>query len=105
MIKKEEKKYDIELDAESVGDEGEQTKDGMRQVLTDVNACLFFAYNGKFGGGRIQLSPMSLVNDGLFEVSYYTKRFGLSKAIQLFDEAKSGAEFVYDPEIEIRRVK
>ena len=40
---------------------------------------------------------MSMINDGLFEVSYYSARFNLAKAIKLFDQAKSGAEFVYDP--------
>lgn len=77
----------------------------MRKIYSDTKACLFIAYNGKFGGGRIQLSPMSLINDGFFEVMYYGKRFSLLKAAKLFEQAKTGSEFVYDPDVEIRRVQ
>ena len=28
-------------------------------------------YNGKFGGGKIMLNPLGILNDGLMELVYY----------------------------------
>ena len=53
LIKRDEVAFDIEMDIESVGDEGVKIDDGMSRVFTDANAVLLYCYNGKTGGGRI----------------------------------------------------
>lgn len=47
-------------------------------------------YNGKYGGGRILLNPLAILNDGYFEMEFYQNLIGFKKAIKLFDGAKNG---------------
>jgi len=41
-------------------------------------------YNGKFGGGKINLNPLGVLNDGLMELVYRTGYVSASHAINLF---------------------
>jgi hypothetical protein len=45
-------------------------------------------YNGKFGGGRIMLNPIGLINDGYMELVYFNQIYGglmyPAKALGLF---------------------
>ena len=54
----------------------------------DTQICL--VYNGKSGGGRIYLSPLSMINDGYFEMLFINERFSATTAMQLFHYAKQG---------------
>ena len=60
MIKNREESYNIEID----NGENEKLK------LDNINANYIWAYNGKFGGGGMVLSPYSIVNDGFLELFY-----------------------------------
>ena len=57
-------------------------------------------YNGKFGGGRIMLNPIGLINDGYMELVFMNKLFGglgwPVKALGMFHYAKSGGTHFYD---------
>ena len=57
-------------------------------------------YNGKFGGGRIMLNPIGLINDGYMELVFMNKLFGglgwPVKALGMFHYAKSGGIHFYD---------
>lgn len=39
----------------------------------DVNSILFNIMNGRYGGGGISICPISLMNDGLFDIVYFNK--------------------------------
>ena len=41
-------------------------------------------YNGKFGGGKINLNPLGILNDGLMELVYRANFVTASHAINLF---------------------
>lgn len=95
----------MDVDEESIGDNGDPVGDGMRRICKDKNFVLLFAYHGKTGGGRILLSPLSMINDGYFEVMYYNGPLGIYDAFKIFTAAKAGAEYIYTRETEIKRVK
>jgi len=39
-------------------------------IVKDVSSNHLLIYNGKVGGGNEMLSPLSIVNDGMFEISF-----------------------------------
>ena len=41
-------------------------------------------YNGKFGGGKINLNPLGVLNDGLMELVYRADFVSAKAAINLF---------------------
>ena len=47
--------------------------------------------NGKFGGGRILLNPMGVMNDGHFELAFYKGLWG-AKAFKMLSQAKDGGQ-------------
>ena len=53
-------------------------------------------YNGKYGGGRMILNPMAILNDGFFEMIFYKNLIGFKKSIKLFEGAKKGGTHIYD---------
>ena len=61
-------------------------------------------FNGKHGGGRMVLNPMSIINDGFFEVLYYNGLMGFSKSMSLFQGAKTGGTHIYDKNGRVYRV-
>ena len=69
----------------------------MIQVSKDVTTQLMFAYNGKFGGGRIILSPTSVINDGKFELYMCREAMNTPKLIRTFGQAITGGEHYYEP--------
>jgi hypothetical protein len=66
-------------------------------------------YNGKFGGGRIMLNPIGLINDGYMELVYMYKKFGgvtyPAKALSMFSGAKGGGTQFYDNDFVCYRCK
>ena len=62
-------------------------------------------FNGKFGGGRMILSPTSMINDGKFEIYMANKVFSTPKLIKVFDESRKGGEHFYDSDGSIFSVK
>ena len=53
-------------------------------------------FNGKFGGERIMINPMGILNDGLMELIYLDGLASTKFAFNLFDGAKKGATHFYD---------
>ena len=53
-------------------------------------------YNGKYGGGRMLLNPLGILNDGYFEMLFWKNLIGFRAAMKLFDGAKKGGTFIYD---------
>lgn len=66
---------------------------------------MLIAFNGKFGGGRMIMSPSSLINDGKFEVYTANYVFSTAKLINCFEQAKRGGEHYYEPEGTILSIK
>ena len=66
-------------------------------------------YNGKFGGGRIMLNPIGLINDGYMELVYLSKVLGginyPYKALSIFGGAKNGGTQFYDNDFVCVRCK
>jgi len=62
-------------------------------------------YNAKYGGGRMMLNPLAIINDGYFELLFYPGLIGFASAIKLFDGAKSGGTHIYDPRGNLYRAK
>jgi diacylglycerol kinase family enzyme len=76
------------------------------KTIRNVQASIFWIYNGKYGGGGMMLSPLSLVNDGMFELLYHQGNLPMKRTVDLFDMARAGGEQVYDKEaIQIRTNK
>jgi len=46
-----------------------QQPDGTRIELLNEETMLLLIMNGKFGGGRVCMSPMALLNDGLLDIT------------------------------------
>ena len=80
------RKYQCTLDIEI--DEG-------RHVIRNLTTQYLQIYNGKFGGGRIMLNPLGMINDGYMELCYrpdlVTTAFGVWMFIQ------PGGKHFYDP--------
>lgn len=74
-------KYDIDIDNGT-------------HLIKDMATQYMHIYNGKFGGGRIMLNPIGLINDGYMELNYMKGVKGGVKypamAIGMFNGAKSG---------------
>lgn len=51
----------------------------------DLTTQLLLVYNGKFGGGRIMLSPPSVINDGKFEIYFADEPMDTVPLIQIFE--------------------
>lgn len=66
---------------------------------------MILAFNGKYGGGKMILNPLAMINDGYFEFCYGSKILGFSGCIKLFDGAKKGGVHVYDNDGHIYRCK
>ena len=47
-------------------------------------------YNGKFGGGGKTISPLSLINDGFIELSFYDGVVSTKTSLGLFEGAENG---------------
>jgi diacylglycerol kinase family enzyme len=62
-------------------------------------------YNGKYGGGRMVLNPMAILNDGYFEMLFYKNLIGFTACLKLFDGAKKGGTHIYDNKGSMYRVK
>ena len=45
-----------------------QMSSGKKITVSDVDTMMLVIMNGKFGGGRIVLSPSALLNDGLADL-------------------------------------
>ena len=67
----------------------------MTLVHENFDTQIMMVYNGKFGGGRINLSPFSVLNDGYIEAAYYKERFTFLEAITLFEKCKAGGVQAY----------
>jgi diacylglycerol kinase family enzyme len=48
--------------------------DGGKVNLPNQDVFFLQIYNGKYGGGRIMLNPIGLINDGFMEFVYYEGR-------------------------------
>ena len=70
-----------------------------------MDTQFLLVYNGKYGGGRMILNPMAILNDGYFELGYYENLIGFKKAVNLFDGAKKGGTHVWDKNGIIYRIR
>lgn len=95
--------YDVEIDKASI--ETDPNATGLVKWKEDFDTMLFMVYNGKFGGGRIMLNPLGMMNDGYFEAVSWKNRFSFSTALTVFSQAKNGATQAYDPEFVSVRAK
>jgi diacylglycerol kinase family enzyme len=62
--------------------------------------------NGKISGGGMYLTPLAVLNDGLFEIYFYANRIGFKTLVGYMDQAKK--EFgthAYNPQLQIYRGK
>lgn len=58
--------------------------DGGRVKLENLWTQYLQIYNGKFGGGKINLNPIGILNDGFMELVYRANFVTASNAINLF---------------------
>jgi len=58
-------------------------------VLTFENqpVVLMGVFNSKYGGGGMNLSPFSVLNDGMLEVLLLTKKASFGELVKVMDEA------------------
>ncbi len=48
---------------------------------------LLGVFNSKYGGGGMNLSPCSVLNDGMLEVMLLTEKAGFGQLVGIMDEA------------------
>ena len=72
------------------GDENTNEKDGKKLVHKDLITQYLAVYNSKFGGGRMYLNPLGIINDGYFELGFIKNLIGFGPITKMFDEVKSG---------------
>ncbi len=65
-------------------------------LLTDIETQFVLVYNAKYGGGRMLLNPLAILNDGFFEFIFFKNLIGFGAAMKLFDGAKNGGTQIYD---------
>ena len=73
--------------------------DNGKHIERDVKTHYLQIYNGKFGGGRILLNPMGIINDGCMEVMYRPgdKEHAIAKAVKgIFMFLTPGGVMCYD---------
>ena len=51
-------------------------------------------YNGKFGGGKIMLNPLGLINDGFMELTFVRGNIGAAWALYQF--VRPGGRMAYE---------
>ena len=61
----------------------------MIKIYSNLETQFMMINNGKYGGGRMLLNPMGVLNDGFFEVIFYKGYWG-PKALTMFSQAKDG---------------
>ena len=59
-------------------------------VLDNVETQFMSIYNGKFGGGRIMLSPLGIINDGYMDLTFMRGFQTFASSMSLFGRAKKG---------------
>lgn len=91
FVRKESGIYDFEIDSEA--------------KVENINSNFVLVFNSKFGGGHINLSPFSIMNDGLGELTFYDRPQDFSGCMKLFDESKDGGKHVYSEHGRIHRFK
>jgi diacylglycerol kinase family enzyme len=91
MMKRRQETFDMEID------------DNI--ILKDITTQFILVFNSKFGGGRMILNPLAIINDGYFEFYYFKTLMGFSECIKLFDGAKAGGTQVYNADAAIYRCK
>lgn len=90
LIKRQIGRFDIEFE------------DG-KYKIEDLETQYMQIYNGKYGGGRIMLNPMGMINDGLMEFCFRRGHVNAMFAIYLF--LQPGGRMCYDPGFNIYRCK
>jgi hypothetical protein len=55
----------------------------MMKIYSNLETQYMMVNNGKFGGGRILLNPLGIMNDGHFELAFYKGLWG-TKAFKMF---------------------
>ena len=73
--------------------------------FTDVTTNFMLIMNSKFGGGHMNLSPISIMNDGLCELGFYKQVVGRKSALKLLDDTKAGGKQMYDENQSIIKFK
>ncbi len=76
----------------------------MMKIYSNLETQFMMVNNGKFGGGRIILNPLGILNDGHFEMIFYKGLWG-SKALKMFSQAKDGGQQNYDTGCKIYRIQ
>ena len=64
--------------------------------IENQDTQFILVYNAKYGGGRMMLNPLAIINDGHFEFLFIQNLIGFNAAIKLFDGAKNGGTHIYD---------
>ena len=76
-----------------------------KHVIDNVWTQYMQIYNGKFGGGRIMLNPLGIINDGLMELTFMRGIQTFATGLTLFNGAKSGGLQFYDSMFQCYRCK
>lgn len=72
-------------------------------MYSDLQTVFLMVNNGKFAGGKMLLNPYGMINDGLFETLFLTKKKGLFNIMKIFDGVKKGGFHAYSSEIDFVR--
>ena len=106
LVKRRQETFDVHFDYESVkdtldlpADQSQPDADGLVQVYSDHTTQLLFIMNSKFAGGRMLLTPSSIINDGYFEVYCSGLLMKTPQLLGLFDEAKKGGKQFYRDDV------
>lgn len=76
----------------------------MMKIYSNIETQFMMVNNGKYGGGRIILNPLGILNDGHFEMIFYKGLWG-AKALKMFSQAKDGGQQNYDKGCKIYRIQ
>lgn len=80
-----------------------------RYKINNLQTLYMQIYNGKFGGGKIMLNPIGLINDGYMDLVFMSNAMnGITypaKALSMFSKAKSGGTHFYNNDFVCYRCK
>lgn len=83
FVKGESETYDLDIDSGTV-------------KIPNIDTNFMLVFNSKYGGGHINMSPFSIMNDGLCELTFYGKPVNFNGCVKLFEDSKNSGRHVYN---------
>jgi len=77
----------------------------MIKVQENMTSSLVLCYNGKFGGGRMLLSPAIIINDGYQEIYFSRNVLSVPEVFDCMASSKCTGYHQYNPKGDTHRFK